>query len=363
MITKRQMGLAMPTALTSGRIDEWYGPLTAAMLRYDITTDTRAAYFLANMAQETGQLQARSENLHYSGDRLIAVFPSLFAGNPDKAYALAAAGPEAIGNYIYADANRPKGYRMGNTQPGDGYKFRGRGPMEITGGNNYRAYFRSVGLPDDSDPDLLLQPVHGALSAAQYWSHAGCNVSADAGDFVGAVVKVNGGTIGLAERQEYLARFVDALAHPDPVVAPPAPVAPAPPLGRPAVVLPVPDDAPPVMADELKPAPALEPVPAMAPVPPPGFSVQPSGNVVIDDIKKSEIVKSSNVGQVVTATAGTVSIAAGAASQLKGLLGTGVSDVAAIVLGVVALAAMGFAFFYFRSIKANRVAMHDKGIA
>lgn len=106
-------------------------------------------------------------------------------------------------------------------------------------------------------------------------------------------------------------------------------------------------------------------VAASPPVSPPeGFVETASGNIILADIKTSGIVKNSNVGQVITATAGTAVTAATGIQAVRGLFdGISVSDIGAIVLGVVAIAAMTFAFFYFRSIKHKRVDMHEKGIA
>lgn len=212
MITQRQMALAMPLAAHLGRIDVWYQPLVDTMLQYDIDeTTARQAMFLANLAEETGELSVQEENLHYTAEQLKQYFPGLFP-TLDRAQALAVQGPQAIANFIYADANRPKGYRMGNTQPGDGWRYRGRGPMQITGRQNYESFFTSLGLPADSDPDLLLQPSFGAKAAGHYWSAARCNTLADAGDFDGIVHGINGGTINIAARRRYLTAFETALA-------------------------------------------------------------------------------------------------------------------------------------------------------
>lgn len=348
MITKRQMGLAMPAALAAGRLDTWYIPLVDAMTKHDITTDARIAPFLANVAAETGQLQAKVENLNYSGDRLIAVFPSLFSANPNKAYELAAAGPEAIANYIYADANRPPGYRMGNTQPGDGWKYRGRGPNQLTGRSNYVRYFASIGLPADSDPDIVLDPTHGANSSADHWVKAGCNQLADAGNFEGIVRAINGGLNGLATRQTYLERFVAALRNPDPVAPAPPPPPVEPPTTEPAIVA---APLPPIM----------EPIPPMPPVPPPGYSVQPSGNVVRDNVEDDPIVKLAKVGKYAAGGAGAATAVGGAVVQAKGAL-TGISDVAVICLTVVALALIFAVGWYLHRAAKDRRDLHRRGI-
>ncbi|MBN9086260.1 MAG: glycoside hydrolase family 19 protein [Reyranella sp.] len=215
MISKAQMALALPLAAHAGRLDVWHPLLAQEMAAHEIGSDPRQAMFLANLAEETGELAVQEENLHYSGPRLLQVFPSLFPGGIGPAAALAARGPEAIANFIYADANRPAGYRMGNTQAGDGWKYRGRGPMQLTGRDNYGRFFTSLGLPADSDPDLLLLPAFGARSAAHFWQVNGCNQRADAGDFVGAVRLVNGGTVNLDKRRRYLIAFQGALRRMD----------------------------------------------------------------------------------------------------------------------------------------------------
>ena len=221
MITKRQCGLAMPDALQSGRLAQWYDALVAAMTSCQITTDNRISFFMANISEETGQLKAMSENLNYSASRLRQLFPTIFDAKAN-ADTVVAGGQELIANTIFSDQFRDPAHRLGNNMPGDGFKYRGRGPMQTTGKGNYLAYFHRVGLPNDSDPDLLLQPTHGALSAATFWQDHGCNAFADAGDFTSVVVRVNGGTINLETRQDCLQRFTQAMAQPDPAPVPTA---------------------------------------------------------------------------------------------------------------------------------------------
>lgn len=362
MITEYQLGLALPTARASGRLRQWYPALVAAMEGNGISTPNRLTYFLANVAEETGQLQAREENLNYSADRLIAVFPSMFGANPQAAHELARLGPEAIGNYLYADAHRPPGYRMGNVHPGDGWKYRGRGPMQITGRNNYRQFFRAVGLPDDSDPDLLLQPAYGSKSAAEYWSRKGCNELADAGEFTKCVIRINGGTTGLASRWAYLKRLQDALAYPEPVKT----------GGLPAMIvgMPEPNQEATIAHPEYEAAnrlqPELEPVPTMCPLPPTGYEMTESGNVVRSDLSDSAILKSARVGQRIAWGTG---IATGIITGLQALKEAFVNMFAnvgpGLLLGLgglgVALAIL--AFVYFRRIEKKRIEMHERGIA
>lgn len=362
MITEYQLGLAFPIARSTGRLRSWYPALVRAMESYNITTPARITYFLANVAEETGQLQAKQENLNYSGKRLIEIFPSMFKANPQTAHNLARQGAEAIGNYIYADIHRPPGYRMGNVQPRDGWKYRGRGPMQITGRTNYVRFFRVLGLPDESDPDLLLQPYYGAMSAAEYWSRMGCNELADAGDFVHCVTKVNGGTTGLASRSAYLRRLRDALTHTNPI-----PVS-----TRPAAVGGFPESVEDSSADSARcdsggcPYDILEPIPPMVPVPPPGYEMTETGNVVRAHLSESAILKSARVGQRIAWGAG---IATGIMTGLQALKEAFVSmfsDVTpALLMGIggIAVILAVVAFVYFRRIEKKRVEMHQKGIA
>lgn len=207
MITLAQMAVAAPKAGASGRLDAWYPALCEAMAEFDITTDARQAMFLANLMEETGELAVQRESMDYSPARLQEVFGI----RPDLAFQLVAAGWQAIANYVYADANRPEGYKLGNTQEGDGWRFRGSGPMQTTGRSNTEAAFRALGLPIDSDPNMLCQPLTGSRAAAFFWKSAGCNALADAGDFLNVVRAVNGGLTNLSIRENYLTDFEDAM--------------------------------------------------------------------------------------------------------------------------------------------------------
>lgn len=365
MITERQLGLAAPNALKSGRLTVWYPWLVKAMLRCAITTPARLCYFLANVLEETGELQAREENLHYSPERAMQVWPSVFT-SPEVAQAICAGGPRAIANAAY-------GGRMGNVDPDDGWKYRGRGDMELTGRSNYEHYFARVGLPIDSDPDLLLLPEHGSLSAAIYWVDAGCNEIADRGDFVAEVVRVNGGTINLATRELYEGRLEDALKHPDPVVMAQVvpPVAPKP-AEIPAP--PVPDAPVPVTAEEWKLPPQLEPVAPLPPVPPapmeppPNFETKPNGNVVLTDINKSTIVKKTGWTQMLGWFAATMAMISTALQQFKDTVGAllgsvHITDTVAICIAAVAIVAIIAGALVARSAGKDRIRLWLQGIA
>lgn len=209
-VRAEQLGQIMPNA--GARAGQWIDPLNKAMARFEINTNDRIAMFLANVAVETGELKSRVENLHYSGKRLREVFGAMFAGRPELADELAAKGEEAIGNFIYADKNRSPSGALGNVDDGDGFKYRGRGPLQLTGRANYERFFQAIGMPKNSDPVFLEQPEGGAVSAAHYWKTHGCNQLADSGDFDGCVRKINPGMVDLEKRRDFHAAAQAALA-------------------------------------------------------------------------------------------------------------------------------------------------------
>jgi putative chitinase len=184
--------------------DKWIGPLNDAMGLYEIDTARREAHFLAQIAHESGAFKHLSENLNYSPAGLLATFPTHFTPAEAVAYAHDA---ERIANRAYAD-------RLGNGDEasGDGWLFRGRGLLQITGRGMYRRVSGGIGVNVEAAPALLLDPVHAALSAAWFWSRAGCNELADADDFEGITRKINGGLNGLTDRREWLAKAQEALA-------------------------------------------------------------------------------------------------------------------------------------------------------
>ncbi len=187
--------------------------LTAAMTKHSILDNPRrAAHFLAQCAYESALFTLVEENLNYSARGLCATWPKRFYLAPDEpngrldanAYAH---NSSAIANVVYAD-------RMGNgsQQSGDGFKFRGRGFIQITGRNNYIAFNTAEPtMPCITYPDVLTTAEGAALSAAWFWRRAGCNDAADA-DLVSAVTqKINGGLLGIEDRTVLTTRARHAL--------------------------------------------------------------------------------------------------------------------------------------------------------
>jgi putative chitinase len=157
--------------------------------------------FLAQIIHESAGLTRLDENLNYSAKRMTEVWPSRFP--TIEAAEPYARNPEALANKTY-------GGRMGNTKPGDGWKFRGRSPIMITGYNNYAKVGRLVGQDLTVMPELLEQPHYALEACIAWWEDA---ISDDMlGDPERVCRRVNGGLIGLAEREELTGRAGNALA-------------------------------------------------------------------------------------------------------------------------------------------------------
>ena len=195
--------------------DAWAVALLPAMERYSIADDPNdVAAFLAQLAVESLELNRVQENLHYRPERLMAVWPKRF---PTIAIAYQyASDPEKLANFVYAN-------RMGNGPPesGDGSRYRGRGPIQLTGKQNYIVMGDALGLPLFKKPELVLEKPVGAMVAARYWNVNKLSILAndlpdddDHGDFVTITRRINGGEHGLALRQQYHAAFRAQLGLP-----------------------------------------------------------------------------------------------------------------------------------------------------
>lgn len=184
----------------------WARALGAAAAVYDIRdSEDRLAMWTANVLHESQQLRHLEEDLSYSPSRLRDVWPKRF---PSWDIARHFAGrPEALANYVYADRNG-----NGDEDSGDGWRFRGRGPLQLTGRTNYTRAGEALAQPLVLEPDLVLQPDIGALTAAWYWWQAGCHALADRGLFGDCVRAINGALTGIDDRSAYLIRARKVLA-------------------------------------------------------------------------------------------------------------------------------------------------------
>ena len=173
--------------------------------KFGITTPLRAAHFISQCIHECAELKAFEENLNYSEKGLLKVFPKYFNSATAKQYARK---PEKIANRIYAN-------RMGNgnESSGDGWKYKGRGAIGLTGRSNYLAYSTSGFCIGDliAHPEWLAKSPGCYKSAMWFWWNNGLNTIADTGDVNAVTKRVNGGYNGLDSRKKYLARAKGAL--------------------------------------------------------------------------------------------------------------------------------------------------------
>jgi putative chitinase len=182
-------------------VAEWYEALEQLLPDYDINTPQRIAAFVAQCAHESGGFTAIKENLNYRAVTLRKVFPRYFP-NDDLANAYAGK-PEMIANRVY-------GGRMGNgdEHSGDGFRYCGRGLIQLTGHDNYQAFADSVEMELTDVPAYLATFEGAAQSACWFWEKNNLNQLADAGDIVALTKRINGGTIGIEDRT---ARYQRAL--------------------------------------------------------------------------------------------------------------------------------------------------------
>jgi putative chitinase len=201
--------------------EKWADAVANACAEFGIDTPQRIAGFLSQCAHESGGFERLQENLNYSADGMAGIWPKRFAVlGPDKKpvkkdgknqpnkFALALhRKPEMIANVVYSS-------RMGNgpTESGEGWLYRGRGLKQLTGKDNHRACSAGLGVDLVANPDLLLEPVYAARSAAWFWSTNKCNAFADAGDIEGLTKKINGGLIGIDDRKKRYASAMSSLS-------------------------------------------------------------------------------------------------------------------------------------------------------
>jgi putative chitinase len=177
-------------------IDNWYHALCEILPEYEINTPERVAAFVAQCAHESGGFKFLKENLNYKAASLRKVFPKYFADDAIAAqYANHPNKQEAIASRIYAN-------RMGNGDEasGDGFKYLGRGLIQLTGKNNYTIFAASIETPLEDIPEYL-QTFEGAVqSACWFWEQNNLNQWADKSDILTLTKRINGGTIGLEDR-------------------------------------------------------------------------------------------------------------------------------------------------------------------
>jgi putative chitinase len=208
-VTRAQLATLYPRAIPE-LLDGVAAAASDVLARFGISANPdRLAYFLAQVGHESGGLTINVENMNYSARRMTEVWPRRFPTVADAApYAN---NPEKLANFTY-------GGRMGNGPPtsGDGFRFRGRGLIQITGRDGYRSVASRAGLPLEANPDLVTVPANALLCAAAFWKWKDLNPVCDARDFTRCTIIINGGTTGIADRREWLDKVRRVLAPPPP---------------------------------------------------------------------------------------------------------------------------------------------------
>lgn len=198
MITLDQFSAMIPTNKDP---KSWYDAAVVLFEKYEINTPLRIAGFMAQCAHESGDFTTLEENLNYSEKALNSVFGRYFGKGKRNAKDYARK-PEKIANYVYQDEFRSKQGAMGNVNDGDGWLFRGRGIKQLTGRNNYTAFGKTVKMSAEEAAEYVATPKGAIESACWFWKKNNLSKYADADDNIGLTKRINGGTIGLEDRNK-----------------------------------------------------------------------------------------------------------------------------------------------------------------
>lgn len=192
-LTKQHLKQLLPK---NPYVDQWYDAISQILPDYEINTPQRIAAFIAQCSHESGGFTALKENLNYKWETLRRLFPKYFTTDDlAKAYANMSNKQEAIANRIYAS-------RMGNgpEDSGDGYRFCGRGLIQLTGRDNYTFFAGSLDISVEEASEYLGTFEGAAQSACWFWETNSLNKWADTGDIKELTRRINGGYIGLEDR-------------------------------------------------------------------------------------------------------------------------------------------------------------------
>ncbi len=202
ILTKDQLKTLIPT---NPYVDDWYNALSTLLPDYDINTPKRIAAFIAQCSHESAGFKFLRENLNYRAESLMRVWPRHFPTiEIARQYAHK---PEKIANKAYAN-------RMGNGDEatGDGWRYLGRGLIQLTGKNNYEAFAESIETPLEEIPEYLATFEGAAQSACWFWETNNLNRFADVGDIKGLTKAINGGFIGLEDRIKHYNHALEVLS-------------------------------------------------------------------------------------------------------------------------------------------------------
>ena len=203
-VTLEQIARLAPRAQSSYR--EAFQNGAAVLSRFGISDNPlRVAHFMAQVLHESGGLARQVESLNYSAARLPEVWPSRFKPRGPLNPAEFANNQQKLGNTVY-------GGRMGNTEPNDGFTYRGRGLLQLTGKDSYREATKTLRATHPDAPDFVTSPDEVfsakwclAIAAAE-WADRGCGAHADADNVERVTRAINGGLVGLKERTDWLVR-------------------------------------------------------------------------------------------------------------------------------------------------------------
>ena len=173
--------------------DKWLETLNNAFIKYHITDINEKAMFLAQTTHESNNYKRLEESFNYRPERLFEVFKKR-VGSLENAKKLCSEGSKAIADFVY-------GGRLGNAQD-EGYKYRGRGIIQLTGKNNYEYYGKKINIDLVNNPDLAKEPNEAIEIALLFWKEKGCGMFAKMGDVKTVTKLINGGYNGLADRQK-----------------------------------------------------------------------------------------------------------------------------------------------------------------
>lgn len=200
-----------PANVSEAALEAWVEPIQRVCLKYEINTIRRIAAFITTLAHEGGFIVGRRENMNYSAKRLSEVWPTRYAKNGVKgvpnSLAIGLGGkPEFIANDVYAN-------RMGNgpAKSGDGWKYRGNGPPQLTGFDNHRAFAEAIGKSVDDAVEYIGTLEGGIEAAAWFWEENDINRLADTPGISDETKRINGGTVGIGDRQAKFNTLVDEL--------------------------------------------------------------------------------------------------------------------------------------------------------
>jgi putative chitinase len=183
---------------------KWLEPLLKTFEKYEINTPRRQAAFIGQCGHESASFKVLRENLNYSAKGLTAAWPSRFP-NIEQAMEFERK-PERIANKVYGGRAD-----LGNTEDGDGWRFSGKGLIQLTGRNNYKTCGDALGVDLIANPELLIEPEYAALSAGWFWNKRGLNALADNEDWTTITKRINGGTHGLQDRIDRTHKAMDIL--------------------------------------------------------------------------------------------------------------------------------------------------------